>query len=138
MEEKIVNEEKTENKDTKALVKKILVIAGNVVFYAIIIVLFLFSLMNINAGNGTENFPNLFGKGMLNVMTDSMERDEKGYYYSEWDSLPAIRTKLHTEKERIWKNGSPSVVIKSSVKSFIRPIYAKLHKVKSTADTSVG
>ena len=54
MEEKEVLEEKNETKDTKALVKKILVIVGNVVFYAIIIVLFLFSLMNINAGNGTQ------------------------------------------------------------------------------------
>ena len=85
MEEKIVNEEKTENKDTKALVKKILVIAGNVVFYAIIIVLFLFSLMNINAGNGTQNFPNLFGKGMLSVESNSMERNNGGYHPDAWD-----------------------------------------------------
>ena len=94
MEEKIVNEEKTENKDKKALVKKILVIAGNVVFYAIIIVLFLFSLMNINAGNGTENFPNLFGKGMLSVETNSMERLENGYTPSEWAdySIGEIKT----------------------------------------------
>ncbi len=85
MEEKIVNEEKTENKDTKALVKKILVIAGNVVFYAIIITLFLFSLMNINAGNGTQNFPNLFGKGMLSVESNSMERNNGGYHPDAWD-----------------------------------------------------
>lgn len=94
MEEKIVNEEKTENKDTKALVKKILVIVGNVVFYAIIILLFLFSLMNINAGNGTENFPNLFGKGMLSVETNSMERKEDGYTPDEWAnySIGEIKT----------------------------------------------
>lgn len=86
MEEKEVLEEKNETKDTKALVKKILVIVGNVVFYAIIILLFLFSLMNINAGNGTDNFPNLFGKGMLSVETPSMERDETGYHQAEWDT----------------------------------------------------
>ena len=74
MEENVVIEEKKE-KDTKALVKKILVIVGNVVFYSLVILLFLFSLMNINAGNGTENFPNLFGKGMLSVETNSMERN---------------------------------------------------------------
>lgn len=86
MEEKKVLEEKNETKDTKALVKKILVIAGNVVFYSVIILLFLFSLMNINAGNGTENFPNLFGKGVLSVESNSMERRENGYHPDEWNT----------------------------------------------------
>ena len=94
MEEKEVLEEKNETKDTKALVKKILVIVGNVVFYAVIIVLFLFSLMNINAGNGTENFPNLFGKGMLSVESGSMERNADGYHPEAWDtySIGEIKT----------------------------------------------
>lgn len=86
MEEKEVLEEKNETKDTKALVKRILVIVGNVIFYAVIIALFLFSLMNINAGNGTENFPNLFGKGMLSVESSSMERKENGYHPNEWNT----------------------------------------------------
>ncbi len=86
MEENKIVEENKEPQDKKALVKKILVIAGNVVFYAIIIVLFLFSLMNINAGNGTQNFPNLFGKGMLSVESNSMERNEGGYHPAEWDT----------------------------------------------------
>ena len=84
MEENKIVEENKEPQDKKSLVKKILLIVGNVVFYAIIIVLFLFSLMNINAGNGTENFPNLFGKGMLSVETNSMERVEDGYTPEEW------------------------------------------------------
>jgi signal peptidase len=86
MEENKIVEENKEPQDKKALVKKILVIVGNVVFYAIIIVLFLFSLMNINAGNGTQNFPNLFGKGMLSVESNSMERDNGGYHPAEWDT----------------------------------------------------
>ena len=86
MEENKIVEENKESQDKKALVKKILVIVGNVVFYAIIIVLFLFSLMNINAGNGTQNFPNLFGKGMLSVESNSMERNEGGYHPAEWDT----------------------------------------------------
>ena len=86
MEENKIVEENKEPQDKKALVKKILVIVGNVVFYAIIIVLFLFSLMNINAGNGTQNFPNLFGKGMLSVESNSMERNEGGYHPAEWDT----------------------------------------------------
>lgn len=94
MEENKIVEENKEPQDKKALVKKILVIAGNVVFYAIIIVLFLFSLMNINAGNGTENFPNLFGKGMLSVESGSMERNPNGYQRPEWDeySIGEIKT----------------------------------------------
>lgn len=86
MEENKIVEENKEPQDKKALVKKILVIVGNVIFYAIIIVLFLFSLMNINAGNGTQNFPNLFGKGMLSVESNSMERNEGGYHPAEWDT----------------------------------------------------
>lgn len=86
MEENKIVEENKEPQDKKALVKKILVIVGNVVFYAIIIVLFLFSLMNINAGNGSQNFPNLFGKGMLSVESNSMERNEGGYHPAEWDT----------------------------------------------------
>ena len=85
MEENVVMDEKKEK--NKALIKKILVIAGNVVFYALVILLFLFSLMNINAGNGTENFPNLFGKGMLSVESNSMERKENGYHPEEWDDF---------------------------------------------------
>ena len=46
--------------------------AGNVLFYAVIIALFLFSIMNIRGGNGTDGFPNLFGKGMLTVASNSM------------------------------------------------------------------
>ena len=94
MEENKIVEENKEPQDKKALVKKILVIVGNVVFYAIIIVLFLFSLMNINAGNGTQNFPNLFGKGMLSVESGSMERKQGGYHPAEWDtySIGEIKT----------------------------------------------
>lgn len=81
MDESVVVEEK----DKKELVKKILLIVGNVVFYAVVIALFLFSLMNINAGNGTENFPNIFGKGMLSVETNSMERTGDNTI-AEWDN----------------------------------------------------
>ena len=50
--------------------------------------------MNINAGNGTDNFPNIFGKGILNVETDSMERSKDGYVLDEWETyaIPEINT----------------------------------------------
>ena len=69
--------EEKEPRTTKQKVFLGLEIAGNVVFYLIIIALFLFALFNINGGNGTENFPNLFGKGMLNVLSDSMDHQGK-------------------------------------------------------------
>lgn len=50
-------------------------IAGNVIFYAIIILLLIFSIMNIKAGSSNGGFPNIFGKGFLAVKTNSMERD---------------------------------------------------------------
>lgn len=51
-------------------------IAGNILFYLFIAALFLFSIMNINAGSKNGGFPNLFGKGFLSVQTESMERDD--------------------------------------------------------------
>lgn len=50
-------------------------IAGNVIFYAVIILLLIFSIMNIKAGSSNGGFPNIFGKGFLAVKTNSMERD---------------------------------------------------------------
>lgn len=50
-------------------------IAGNVIFYAVIILLLIFSIMNIKAGSSNGGFPNIFGKGFLAVKTESMERD---------------------------------------------------------------
>lgn len=60
------------------------------------------------------------------------------FYYPDWESLPAIRQKLRGEKDRIWKNGSTFLVLKSNAKDLLRPIHARLHKEKSTADTTVG
>lgn len=83
----VVTEEEKKNKEPKTTKQKVifgLKIAGNVVFYAIIIALFLFSLMNIRGGNGKENFPNLFGTGMLTIKTNSMERSEDFDELPEW------------------------------------------------------
>lgn len=68
-------------KTPKELTLFILKIVGNVIFYAIIIGLLMFSIMNIRAGQGYvkgegEGFPNLFGKGYLTVQnTGSMEKN---------------------------------------------------------------
>ncbi|MGM9970106.1 MAG: hypothetical protein ACI35S_06900 [Anaeroplasma sp.] len=59
-------------------------IAGNVLFYVVIILLFLFSLMNINSG-GKGGVPNIFGKGFLSVQTNSMKRSEDLEILPEWN-----------------------------------------------------
>ena len=94
--EQTTEKKKKEPMTTKQKVMLGLRIAFNVVFYALIIALFLFSLMNIRGGNGTTNFPNIFGKGFLSVQSDSMERDEskKSQWPTEWAnySIGEIKT----------------------------------------------
>ena len=71
----IENLEQTEQKvkkTPKELTIFILKIVGNVVFYLVILALFLFSIMNINAGSKNGGFPNIFGKGFLSVQSNSM------------------------------------------------------------------
>lgn len=61
-------------------------IAGNIVFYAIILALLLFSIMNINAGSKNGGFPNIFGHGFLSVQSNSMSADSSSLpeQYSEY------------------------------------------------------
>ena len=76
-----------ENKKVKTPKEKVifgLKIAGNVVFYAIILALLLFSIMNINAGSKNGGFPNIFGKGFLSVQSNSMTRS--GELPKEYDN----------------------------------------------------
>lgn len=88
-----------EKLSTKELVIKILKIAGNVVFYAIICLLLLFSIMNIRGSKNAESYPNIFGRGMLSVLTPSMDGDQedsfkvgdliivKTFKEKDWDDL---------------------------------------------------
>ena len=69
MENKV--EVKKCKKDT---IISVLKVVGNVVFYAVIVTLLLFSIMNINAGSKNGGFPHIFGKGFLSVQTNSMTR----------------------------------------------------------------
>lgn len=55
----------------------VLKIVGNVVFYLVIAALLLFSIMNINGGAKNEGFPNIFGKGILSVQSNSMTGDNE-------------------------------------------------------------
>ena len=61
-------------------------IVGNVFFYSILICLLIFSIMNINGGDRKKNFPNIFGRGFLNVSSNSMERNDsnKENWPEEW------------------------------------------------------
>lgn len=72
----VVEKEKKAPKTPKEKAKFILTIVGNIIFYLLIIVLLLWSIMNINAGSSNGGFPNIFGKGFLSVQSNSMTRDE--------------------------------------------------------------
>lgn len=52
-------------------------IALNVVFYILILLVLLFSISNIRAKNKNDQIPNIFGKGYLNVLSDSMTGDNE-------------------------------------------------------------
>ena len=64
-------------KITKELVIKIAKIVGNVVFYALIAALLLFSIMNIRGSKDNKSYPNIFGRGMLAVVSPSMDGDQE-------------------------------------------------------------
>lgn len=49
----------------------------NVVFYILILLVLLFSISNIRAKNKNDQIPNIFGKGYLNVLSDSMTGDNE-------------------------------------------------------------
>ena len=74
MQNEAVTREERQKRNTPLFVLKIV---GNVIFYLIILALLLFSIMNINAGNRQEGFPNIFGKGMLSVQSNSMKGDNE-------------------------------------------------------------
>ena len=69
-----------EPKTTKQKVFFALKIVGNVLFYALLILLFLWSIMNINGGSKDQGFPNIFGKGFLSVQSDSMSEMKNAHY----------------------------------------------------------
>lgn len=74
----IEKKEEKQPKTPKQMTLFVLKIVGNVVFYTVIILLFLYSLMNINA-KGKNGIPNLFGKGFLSVQSTSMSIEQDTY-----------------------------------------------------------
>ena len=101
------NVEKVKKEPMTAKQKTIfgLKIVGNVVFYVIIILLFLFSLMNINAG-GKGGIPNLFGTGYLSVQSDSMsKKGDLPSQYNDYDvksfsSGDLLKVKMLNDKQK--------------------------------------
>ena len=69
-----VEPEMKEPKSAKQITLLVLKIVGNVLFYSVIVMLFIFSLMNINAGQ-KNGIPNIFGNGYLRVLSNSMDAD---------------------------------------------------------------
>lgn len=98
----VVDEKQTEEKvkkTPKELTMFILTIVGNVVFYVVIIMLFLFSIMNINAGNDGKGFPNLFGSGFLSVQSDSMNGESTEYDIDSFNKGDLVKVKVFKDKD---------------------------------------
>lgn len=98
----VVDEKQTEEKvkkTPKELTMFILTIVGNVIFYAVIIMLFLFSIMNINAGNDGKGFPNLFGNGFLSVQSDSMNGESTEYEIDSFKKGDLVKVKVFKEDD---------------------------------------
>ena len=83
-ETKVVEEKQPKSTKEKTIFG--LKIAGNIVFYAIILALLLFSIMNINAGSSNGGFPNIFGNGFLSVQSNSMTRSTASVLPKEYDT----------------------------------------------------
>lgn len=108
-ETKVVEEKQPKSAKEKTIFG--LKIAGNIVFYAIILALLLFSIMNINAGSSNGGFPNIFGHGFLSVQSNSMTRggtlelpDEyKDFKIGEFDKGDLLYASVVTKDEDIRK-----------------------------------
>lgn len=56
--------------------KKVLGITGNVIFYALVVLILLFAVSNIKVKKD-DDIPSLFGRGYIAIITDSMEGENK-------------------------------------------------------------
>lgn len=74
-------------------------IAGNAIFYVIIGMLLLFSIMNINAGSRNGGFPNLFGRGFLSVASDSMDGNSTEYEVDSFKKGDLVYEKVFKGKD---------------------------------------
>jgi len=54
--------------------KKVIKIVGNSIFYLFIGLILVFSIINIRVGNKGDDYPSIFGRGYLTVVSDSMSK----------------------------------------------------------------
>lgn len=47
------------------------------------------------------------------------------YYYPDWNKLKAVREDMRMIKDKIWRKGDYTIMLKSSLKDLVRPFYEK-------------
>ena len=98
MSEEILEVKHEQEKEPKTTKQKIIFgfkLAGNVIFYSLIVLILLFSIGNIRAKNHNDRIPNVLGRGFLTVQSNSMEGNNK----DSFDKGDLIIVDIANEKE---------------------------------------
>jgi signal peptidase len=105
-----------ENK-SPLLISKVLKISFNVIFYLIIISLILFSIANTKL-KSTSDIANIGGRGILTVLTSSMDGDKENSFSTE--ELLFVKLLSNTEKQNL-NPGDIITYLDSNIEGLNRP-----------------
>lgn len=79
--------------------KRILKITLNTLFYLLILLLLLFSISNIRTKR-EDDIPNVFGRGFVNVLSESMDGSEKDFKVNSFKKDALVFVKLLKEEDK--------------------------------------
>jgi len=112
---------------TKQRIFKYFGIAGNVLFYVLLLFLLLFSISNLSVRSETD-LPNLFGKGFVSILSGSMDGEEKDNFPT--GSLVFIDMLSAQQKENL----EPGQIVVFYDR--VQRIHI-IHRIKTVSETTV-
>lgn len=83
---------------SKFKIKNVLKIAGNVLFYTLIVLLLLFSISNLSI-KSNKDIANIMGRGFLPVISDSMEGNNPDSFNK--GSLVLVKLLSESDKDEL-------------------------------------